>query len=300
MVDPSRSAEKKARIKTGPRLKWATSQQIGSISEIAVLAPIRKGIVPGERRTYEERLRATIANLAMRHRQGIPTELDRVSSIHFGRMIIIRPEQYLFYAKDIQNIDYYCEDTEDTDGAEGAEGAAGAAVLAAAPANGGSIDSDMPMPLDDFSEIPEPTATPRRVGQPKPKLRSWVLTLVEFDGEFKSYMREIARFIGTEFDRIFDNCEGYPGTADFEKFWIWIRTFQINTDLFYASYRDLSVVRIRQLEAFKRRFDAFVATVRSPTGPTVRSMDEMFDEFLRENQQYAAGFPAPGGTYSLD
>ena len=65
---------------------------------------------------------------------------------------------------------------------------------------------------------------------------------------------------------IFENCEHYPRTADFEKFWFWIRTFQINTDLFYAPYRDLSVVRIRQLEAFKRRFDAFVASVRSPTG----------------------------------
>jgi hypothetical protein len=283
--NPSAGAGAKARRP----LQWATSQSIGGVTEIAVLSPIRKGIVPGERRTYEERLRATIANLAMRHRQGIPNELDRVSTIHFGRMIIIRPEQYLFYAKDIENIDFYPKEA-------GAAAARGVAL-----ATGGSVDSDMPMPLDDFSEIHAPTAAAALPGgQPRPSLRSWVLTLVEFDGELKSYMREIAHFIGLEFDRIFDNCEGYPGTADFEKFWIWIRTFQINTDLFYASYRDLSVVRIRQLEAFKRRFDAFVATVRSPTGPTVRSMDEMFDEFLRENQQYAAGFPMPGGTYSLD
>jgi len=48
---------------------------------------------------------------------------------------------------------------------------------------------------------------------------------------------------------------------------------------------------------FKRQFDAFVASVRSPTGPRVRSMDEMFDEFLRRTQQYASDFPAPGGTF---
>ena len=112
-------------------------------------------------------------------------------------------------------------------------------------------------------------------------------------------MREIVQFMGTEFDRIFENCEQYPRSTDFERFWIWIRTFQIPTDLFYAPYRDISAVRIRQLEAFKRRFDAFVAKVRSPTGPMVRSMDEMFDEFLRQNQQYATGFPTPGGTYDV-
>jgi hypothetical protein len=271
-----------------PRLKWATSQQVGGVSELAVLAPIRKGIVPGERRTYEERLRATIANLAKRHQQGIPTELDKVSTIHFGRMIIIRPEQYLFLSRNVGGIEY---NEDDDDGREGPPGPAGT-----------FSSSNVLEPLDDFERIDDQSSQSRTDDAPsdKPELRSWLLTLVEFDGELKSYMREIVQFMGLEFDRIFENCELYPRTANFEKFWIWIRTFQITTDLFYAPYRDLSVVRIRQLEAFKRRFDAFVARVRSPTGPLVRSMDELFDEFLRENQQYAAGFPAPGGTYASE
>jgi hypothetical protein len=113
-------------------------------------------------------------------------------------------------------------------------------------------------------------------------------------------MREIAQFTGREFDNIFANCENYPTVASFDIFWSWIRTFQIRTDLFYATYPSLSVIRLKQLELFKSRFDAFVATVRSPTGSRVRSMDELFDAFLRENQQYATGFPAPGGTYSPD
>lgn len=254
-----------------------------------MLSPIRKGIVPGERRTYEDRLRALIANLAKRHQQGIPTELDRLSTIHFGRMIILRPEQYMFFAKNIENL-HYNQDEEDGDRPQ--------------PETPGSFSTaNVPKPIDDFPTIEPPLRESQsEEGQPvpKPELRSWLLTLVEFDGELKSYMSEIAYLVGSEFDRIFENCELYPRTANFEKFWFWIRTFQINTDLFYAPYRDLSVVRIRQLEAFKRRFDAFVAKVRSPTGPKVRSMDELFDEFLRENQQYAAGFPMPGGTYLPD
>jgi hypothetical protein len=269
-----------------PRLKWATSQQVGGISEIAVLSPIRKGVVPGERRTYEERLRAAIANLAKRHQQGIPTELDRVSTIHFGRMIIIRPEQYLFLSK-VEGLDYHEED--------------GGAGQDSKPAPAGPFSSSkVPKPLDDFRKVEEPADAGPRDEAEAPELRSWLLTLVEFDGELKSYMREIVHFMGLEFDRIFENCDFYPRSKNFEKFWIWIRTFQITTDLFYAPYRDLSVVRIRQLEAFKRRFDAFVARVRAPTGPLVRSMDELFDEFLRENQQYAAGFPTPGGTYASE
>jgi hypothetical protein len=286
MAIPSQAARPAAA--SPPRLKWATSQQVGGVSEIAVLAPIRKGIVPGERRTFEDRLRAAIANLAKRHQQGIPTELDRVSSIHFGRMIIIRPEQYLLFSR-FDGIGY---PGGEADGSERPEMAPPAAPFSLA---------DIPMPRDDFEAIEDGAGTAKAAApDDRPQPRSWLLTLVEFDGELKSYMRDIVLFMGREFDRIFDNCELYPRSENFEEFWIWIRTFQITTDLFYAPYCDLSVVRIRQLEAFRRRFDAFVAKVRSPTGPRVRSMDEMFDEFLRENQQYAAGFPAPGGTYAPD
>lgn len=270
------------------RLNWAASQQVGGITELAVLAPIKKGIVPGERRTYESRLRAAIANLAQRHRQGIPVELDRVTTIHFGRMIIIRPEQFLGFPRFGPIGD--CPAQPDGEGG---------AAQDCAPSS-----FDLSASRDDFQPLDDTPALPRRAGpgassDKQPELRSWLLTLVEFDGELKSYMREIVRFLGGEFDRIFENCEYYPRSTNFDEFWIWIRTFQISTDLFYAPYRHLSVVRIRQLEAFKQRFDGFVTKVRSPTGPTVRSMDELFDEFLRENQQYASGFPAPGGTYDL-
>lgn len=262
--------------KTQPRgLEWATSKRIGDVSELAVLAPVKRGGVPGERRTYEERLRALIANLARRHEQGIPNELDRVTSIHFGRMMIIRPEQYLLYS-DLDGIDY--DRTVRPLG------------------NGGGVSQmTVPRPMDAFVEIVDSTAAKK-----DPQLRSWLLVLVEFDGDLKSYMRDIAQFTGREFDTIFANCEDYPTTASFDTFWAWIRAFQISTDLFYSTYSNLSVGRLKQLEDFKRRFDAFVATVRSPTGSRVRSMDEMFDEFLRENQQHAAGFPAPGGTYASD
>lgn len=249
---------------TEATLRWATSQSVGGVSEIAVMAPIKKGTRPGERQTYEERVRGIVANIAKRHLQGIPTELDAVPTIHFGRIMVIRPEQYLLYSN-VDNVPY--EDPRAL--------------------------RRVPKPIDDYEELP--TVKPSI-----PELRSFLLILVEFDGDIKVYMRDIALFLAERFDNIFDNCEDYPGFKDFELFWLWIRRYQINTDLFYSTYPNLSVARIKQLEAFKRRFDDFVGKVRSPKGATVRCLDELFDEFLRENLQYGVGFPSQGGVYPTE
>jgi hypothetical protein len=241
-------------------LNWVKSKSIGQVSEIAVLAPIKLGRVPGERRTYEERLRSAIDNLTTRVQQGIPIELDRIRTIHFGRMIIIRPEQYLVYS-DVPGVQY-----DET-------------------ANG-----KVPKPIDDY--IPLETS-----GEKSSTFRSWLLTLVEFDGDIRVYFRDIAQFIADDFDALFRNCDDYGTTRDFETFWAWIKRYQIQTNLFYSRYGDLSVVRIKQLQDFKRRFDEFVAEVRPSSGPRVESMDELFDQFLARTQQYAGDFPTPGGIY---
>lgn len=250
-------------------LNWASSKSVGQVSEIAVLAPIKQGPIPGERRTYEQRLRAAIDNLQNRVQKGIPNELDRVRSIHFGRMIIIRPEQYLVYSQ-VAGVKY---------------------------ADGLQTDSGkIPDVFDDYVEVKKDTSVgPGEIDDIQ--CRSWLLTLVEFDGDLKVYFRDIAQYLGSAFDSIFVNCEDYPGTIYFERFWLWIRRYQIETALFYPRYRDLSVVRIKQLQEFKHQFDEFVASVRSPAGPRVKSMDELFDAFLRRTQQYASDFPAAGGTF---
>jgi hypothetical protein len=241
-------------------LNWVKSKSIGQVSEIAVLSPIKLGRVPGERRTYEERLRSAIDNLTARVQQGIPIELDRIRTIHFGRMIIIRPEQYLVYS-DVPGVQY-----DET------------------------ASGKVPKPIDDYVPLEAPAGTPST-------FRSWLLTLVEFDGDIRVYFRDIAQFIADDFDSLFRNCEDYGSTGDFERFWAWIKRYQIQSNLFYSRYGDLSVVRIKQLQDFKRRFDEFVAEVRPANGSRVKSMDELFDQFLARTQQYVGDFPTPGGIY---
>jgi len=247
-------------------LNWAISKTVGQVSEIAVLAPIKRGCVSGERRTYEDCLRTTIDEMTNDQTQGVVSPLQPVSSIHFGRLIIIRPEQYLLYSDDATV--HYLEDAQ------------GKAYTST---SGGKI----PDAIDEFA--------PRRRS---PYFRSWLLTLVEFDGDIRAYFKDIARFVGRSFDQLYSNCEDFPGTEDFELFWLWIRRYQITTELFYAPYAGLSVARIRQLEAFKRNFDAFVAEVQSPIARPAGAIEAMLDGFLRENLQYPQGFPAPSGAFS--
>jgi len=238
-------------------LNWVASKQVGIMTEIAVMVPVLPGQIPGEGRTgrtFEERLRTSISILQNRVEDGLPTLLDRVSTIHFGRMIILRPEQF--------------------------------------------SDPDDPMRVDDFVEDKDQdTRNAVADGNAYKTGPSWLLTLVSFDRDIRVYFRDIAEFVNSDFDYIFRNCRDFPGTDDFEQFWVWIRRYQINVDLFYPRYPNLSLVRIKQLEVFKRRFDRFVAQVRSPQGRKVESMDELFDILLNENQQYFEGFPSPGGLF---
>jgi hypothetical protein len=271
------------------RLRWAVSKTIGGVSEIAVLAPIKAGCVDGERRTYEERLRGVIDNLAGRHRQGAPIDLNRIPAIHFGRLTILRPEQYLFNSQ-VRGVGYYPGDIP-------ARGASDGSDQPEDVAPGGLVEAlaqRVPKPFDDFAK-PRPSMAPPP--RPRSHFSSFLLTQVEFDGDLRVYMRDIAHYLDEVFGIIFENCEAFPGTTDFEQFWLWVRRHQINTDLLYAPYGHLSAVRIRRLEQFKRRFDAFVARVRTPQGQRIGVLDDEFDAFLRENQQIAENFPTPGGLF---
>ncbi len=155
------------------------------------------------------------------------------------------------------------------------------------------------------SPVPELAASARRANEKKGKTaqdneHTWLLTAVVFDGEASVYSRELAAAIGDQLDNIFGNCVGYPvlGAArDAEGLWTWFRQYQLPTAVFHAAYGHLSVVRIRMLEAFKARFDAFVARVRTSEGASVVDINFAFDEFLRDNHQYASGFPESGGAY---
>jgi hypothetical protein len=76
--------------------KWVESKMVGGVSEVTLLTPIKKGLVPGEGWTYEQRLHAELNSIQKRVIEGYPTPIHRVPTIHFARWLILRPQQYLY------------------------------------------------------------------------------------------------------------------------------------------------------------------------------------------------------------
>ena len=218
-------------------MEWARSTSIGRATEVTLFTPITPGLVPGEGRTYEQRLASALESVQRRVLDFVPTPIGRMPTIHFARWLILRPAQYLQNSK----VD---------------------------PAN--------------------------------PTLRSWLFFTSNFDGDVKDYLREFSVFLGDDVDRIWGNCEGWPegGARSFETYWDYAKQHQIPTHAFYAAYPELTVGRIRQLQRFKRAFDAFVARTRQPDGSTIPEVAGLLNSFLAENSVYPTDFPHEGGIYA--
>ena len=264
-------------------LEWVESKRSGVVSELSLLTPIKPGLVPGERRTYEERLRDHLESLQRRESASVPSFVKPITAIHYARWLILRPEQYLQYSK-VPGVEY-AEDKGQT-----------RETL-------GRGLHHTPKALDTYREEAEPGREPTPgdasavARQEPPRFLSWLLFVVEFDGDLVSYVRHVIQTIREDVDRIWGNCYEYPGARDFDLFWLYARRHQINTDAFYAAYPTLTAPAIHQLRTFKDRFDDFVARTRKRDGSSRDDIGPLLDEFLRANLQYTADFPALGGTY---
>jgi len=79
-------------------VNWVESKFVGGVSEVTLLTPIKKGLVPGEFWTYEQRLHRVLADIQSQVEKSHSTPIQLVPVIHFARWLILRPEQYLFPA----------------------------------------------------------------------------------------------------------------------------------------------------------------------------------------------------------
>jgi hypothetical protein len=84
----------------GAMAAWVESKTAGGVSEVTLLTPIRKGMIPGEGWTYEQRLHSQLKSVQDRVRQGYPTPIGRIPTIHYARWLIIRPAQFLYHDVD--------------------------------------------------------------------------------------------------------------------------------------------------------------------------------------------------------
>jgi hypothetical protein len=256
---------------------WASSIVRERVTEVTILTPIKRGFIPGEYRTYEERLRQLLSSLNDRANAGVPTPISAIATIHFARWFIIRPEQYLRYSA-VVSVAYEKSPNPPLD------------PNASPPTLPQSVPAAYSPDYVPGEQQPAPEA---------PILPSWLVFTSNYDGDLKGYIRMFSERIASEMDRIWSNCEGYPlaGAKDFERFWLYVRAHQIETNAFFAAYPELSVARVQQLRVFKDQFDAFVARTRGPDGNSVPNIAALFDAFVMEQQAYTKGFPDDAGLY---
>ena len=262
----------------------ANTLNLRGVSELSVLSPIKHGMIPGEIRTYEERLQRVLKSLRDRAANGVPTPIGQIPTIHFARWLIIRPEQYLRHSK-IPNFPFY----EPEEGTSEDKRKTGSGTSPTLPERKlGRYDPD-------YVEL-HPMDTQRK---PETVLPSWLLFTSNYDGDLKAYIRAFSSDLAGELDKVWGNCEGYPGggAADFDAFWDYIKSYQLDTHAFYAAYPDLSTRRVQQLRTFREDFDAFVARTRKADGRSVDNIGALLDEFILIHQAYTSGFPDSGGTY---
>ena len=75
---------------------WVNSKTIGGVSELTLFTPIRQGIIPGETRSYEQRLTDELRELSERVEAGRANPILRIPTIHFARWLILVPGQYFY------------------------------------------------------------------------------------------------------------------------------------------------------------------------------------------------------------
>jgi hypothetical protein len=218
-----------------------------------------------------------LSSLNDRANKGVPTPISAIATIHFARWFVIRPEQYLRYSS-VPGISYEVPPDERFP-------------------NGDPSATNPTLPQSVVADY-EPDYRPE--GAPEtPVLPTWLVFTSNYDGDLKAYIRMFSERIAGEMDRIWSNCEGYPagGARDFERFWLYVRAHQIETNAFFAAYPELSTARVQQLRVFKNRFDAFVARTRDRSGRSVPEIGALLDEFIAENQAYTKDFPDDVGLY---
>jgi Dyp-type peroxidase family len=119
----------------------------------------------------------------------------------------------------------------------------------------------------------------QRDGEP-PRL----LFTSNFDGEMKEYFRSFALDLTADIDEVWGNCDGYPGAADFDRLWQYVKRHQRETQAFYNAYRRLTVPQILKLDAFKQSFDEFASKVTEllarPEGMTAKELASRIKDLM--------------------
>jgi hypothetical protein len=85
-----------------------------------------------------------------------------------------------------------------------------------------------------------------------------LLFATNFNGDVEAYMRDFSQVAPEGIDAIWENCEGYPGAADYPKLRDYILGSAIETTGYYCAYPDATVSDILKALDVKKKVDVFL------------------------------------------
>ncbi|UQA62569.1 hypothetical protein [Polyangium aurulentum] len=102
-------------------------------------------------------------------------------------------------------------------------------------------------------------------------------------GDLEPYLKDFSIRVAWGLDLIWTNCEDYPGASNFEPFVAWVKRYMGQSDCFYASNPDMTVVDIKWLKGLHAHFEEFRRDVHCGV-----EMGPRFTELERRLSQLSA------------
>lgn len=119
--------------------------------------------------------------------------------------------------------------------------------------------------------------------RPDPLRCQYLLFSAVHDGDAPGWLNDLAAGLGDDADRVWGDCEGYPGQAGLAG---WLRLHQVKPDLYFSAY-DATVDRVLDALLMRAALTAFVVEHQGVTDGNV-----LRDEW-RERFSMIAGIRGP-------
>ena len=75
-----------------------------------------------------------------------------------------------------------------------------------------------------------------------------------FDGTWEAYLRDFVEKAPEGLDAIWSNCVGYPGARPIQPFIAYVRANEVDAELFYAAYPDVTVGQVQKGLRIQKKF----------------------------------------------
>jgi hypothetical protein len=107
-------------------------------------------------------------------------------------------------------------------------------------------------------------------GEPVEPDQAYLIFTADFDGSVEGWVATVLDRVGPTVDRVFEHCQGYPGSADRSAFLDFIGEHRVDAGFSVISYR-ATVGAIRESLALRRALREFAASSQGLAPEALRS-----------------------------